>query len=221
MKYLFGVMYLCLLLVAVPVAASEMTITEHIAPYAVIPMDDALATDEHLWLGILDGFPHLYEISALATTTLNTQLRQLYQGSTEGSLTLIILRQSEDGTGLSEVFRSTPATQEFHVRKDNARGVTFLESELVKTVLVPGSYRVEVSAPNNTGRYVLVTNPSEAGTAGYFELVREAYAIQKTFGFSVVKLLGASYIYYPLGIVLLLFAFYKVRRYQKTFSHVA
>ena len=54
----------------------------------------------------------------------------------------------------------------------------------------------------------------------YFETLGNVRTTQKFFGYSFFKLLTSSYVYYPLGILLLLFAIYRTWKYRKSIAYV-
>lgn len=219
MKYILGV-FLFTIVGGSSAAAFELVTTEVTRPYEIVTVDNNLGP-QHIYLGELKDFPIMYEISTSEQFDLSTKVRQRYNGSGEPhDFSLIVIRQNDRGGGVTEVARLRPNTSDWAVVKDSVFGMTFWESETLTKTVDPGVYRIEISTPENIGRYMLTIG--EGGELpGYFSTIANIHTTQKFFGYSVLKLLTSSYVYYTLGIVFLLFIIQKTWRYRKSIAHVA
>ena len=218
MKYLFGLLAF-LLLSAASVQAYELSVADIESPYDVVVIGGN-PNIQSAHLGELDNFPIMYEVVADSELTLTATVRQPYQGGQEPlALALIAVRDNDDGSGVTEVARLRPTISEWEVVKDSPLGLTFWESESLQAVVEPGIYRIEVSSPVNQGRYLLFVG-AEKDSSGYWQTLGNVRTTQKFFGYSFVKLLTSTYVYYPLGILLILFAIHRTWKCRKTITHV-
>jgi hypothetical protein len=97
--------------------------------------------------------------------------------------------------------------------RDPKLGMTLLTSPLLSEEVEPGSYRIEVSSPDNVGQYLLTVG-QEATEPGYFAQLAGIRTTQAYFGLGIFSMLKSSYVYYPIGILLLVFAIYKTWSYR-------
>lgn len=218
MKYVFGVLAL-MMVGATSVAAYELTVTDVTRPYEIVTVKSDLGP-EHIYLGELNDFPIMYEITAKESFDLSSRVRQIYNGSEKPvSFSLIVIRQDERGGGVTEVARLRPGTDDWTMVKDSVFGMTFWESEALTSTVEPGVYRIEISNPDNVGRYMLTLGEGE-DLPGYFTTLANVRTTQKFFGYSILRLLTSSYVYYTLGIFFLLFVIHRTWKYRKSIAHV-
>ena len=217
MKYLCSlcVFFLCGFLV---VEAYELTITETTEPYAVVPLSDAPEIKQ-AFLGTLQDFPIMYETTSAEPFTLTVQLAQRATAEPD-KFSLMIVRQNDTDGGVTEIDRLPFSADEWQARKDSVYGMTFLESPVVTALVEPGTYRVEVSTPENAGQYRLTFGAGEVET-GYFATLGNVRTTQKFFGQSVANMLLSSYVYYLLGIIILLIVLQRTWKYRKSIAHGA
>ncbi len=200
-------------------AAYELYVTEVTEPYQIIPLE-AVIEEKQAYVSVLEGYPVMYEVVVEATTTLSARLSQRYRSSVAPlNFGLMVVRTDEQGGGVTEVGRSFPSATEWEKRKDRVYGMTFWDTDTFSSEVGPGTYRIEVSTPENKGAYRLIIGENDEG-AGYFKTLGQIYTTQKTFGLSFLSLLRSSYVYYPLGIMLLLFAIQRTWKYRKTITNV-
>jgi hypothetical protein len=91
--------------------------------------------------------------------------------------------------------------------------MNFLTSPAISESVESGTYRIEVSSPDNRGQYLL-TIGDQPTEPGYFAELAAIRQTQQYFGLSIFSMLRTSYVYYPIGILLLLFALYKTWSYR-------
>ncbi|MBP6881010.1 MAG: hypothetical protein KBC35_00065 [Candidatus Pacebacteria bacterium] len=217
MKSILGFVFVFLCIVT-PTFAYEVYTTEPSEPYALIPFTEDIE-DKQVYGGVLRDFPVMYETTIVATSSLRLQLVQKYRGGADPlAFGIMIVRVDEAGGGVSEIARLRPAPEQWRVRRDRVFGMTFLESEVVTHTLEPGTYRVEVSTPENLGSYLLMVGEYDE-RLGYFATLDRVRSVQKVFGYSIFNMLRSSYVYYPLGIILLLAALQRTWRYRRSIGH--
>jgi len=215
MKYLLAASLF--FLSAVSVDAFNPIITEVSRPYEVVTIkEDAGRIQEYL--GELEGSPVMYEITSDEPFVLQAHVRQRYRAGTEPvEFSLIAIRQNERGGGVTEIQRQRPELADWQRRKDSLLGLVLWESPGLSSAVEPGTYRVEISTPDNTGKYLLSFG-TEPVRDGYFKTLTGIARTQQFFGFSFLRLLSSSYVYYPIGIILGLFVTQRVWSYRRLLS---
>ena len=215
MKFLLPV----LLLLSGPllVQAYNPILVEQPEPYAVIPIEDDPYIEHH-YLGSLDGNPQMYELTTDVAITLRLSLWQRAYGKSV-PFALIMVRQNDDDGGVTEIARLNQPLSEWNKIGSSVLGLTLLKSQTIEQALAPGTYRFEVSTPDNRGNYVLHLG-EESVSRGFFGGFSDVGTIQKHFGYTPLHLLFSSYIFIPLGILGVLYGIYSFRRYRRERSHV-
>lgn len=218
MKYILGL--LVFLVVGInSVSAYELAITEVERPFDVVVVEEDEGVG-HAFLGELEDFPVMYEVNADESITFMAQVRQRYSQATDlVPFSLIVIRQNDDGRGVTEVVRQRPSTDDWTVVKDSVFGMTFWESKKLSAAVGPGTYRIEISTPENQGLYMLMIGESEP-SSGYFQTLVNVHTTQNFFGESILKMLTSSYVYYPIGIFLLLFVIHRIWKYRSSIALV-
>lgn len=208
------------LLVAIPAfaVAYDITITEPETPYEIVELGEYDGAP-NLYLGTLDQYPIMYQFRVEGEARFVARLRQQYVPPAPVAFSLILIRQNENGRGVTEVARLNPEAIAWTREKDPALGLTFWQVPELAETLATGTYRLEVSSPENEARYVLELG-AEAPEAGYFTTLGNIRTTQAFFGYSVVKLLTSRYVYLPLGILLLIIALQQTWRYRHRIAHV-
>ncbi len=200
------------------VQAYELSVAKAAVPYEIVPIEGDIQMKQIL-LGALDNFPIMYEVSVSTTTTLTTQLAQRYESdATPLTLSLIIVRQNDTDGGVTEVARINPKAEDWSRRNDSVFGMSFWESAVASREVEPGVYHIEVSTAVNEGLYLLKIGDG-AEKDGYFSTLGHVRTMQKFFGFSFFRMLWSSYVYYPMGILLVLYGFYRTHRYLKSLTN--
>jgi len=208
MKFLFSHLFLWGVLV-VPTYAYvtvEPTFPEQYEPYAV-QSDFYTSTT---YLGSLTGEPQLYEFTIDVSDTLPLMLLQRASGSIE-PLGLLVVEVLGDGKGVREVARQNIPPEQWQLYADPVLSIALRQTPAFEVALMPGTYQVEVSAPDNQGNYALMMGV-DGTSVGYFDTLGAVRAVHSHFGYSFLRMLGSSYIYWPLGIMLLLLVVYKLFR---------
>ncbi len=199
--------------------AYELYETEVEKPYDLVPFPGSIEVGK-VFLGSLTDFPIMYEASVVSTSTLTVGLRQLYkENDTPTPFGVIVVKLEERGGGVTEIARFNPQEENWDKVKDKSLGLTFLDTEKVRQELTPGEYRVEVSTPTNSGRFMLYLGV-DTESQGYFKKLTQARKVQKFMGYSIFKMVSSSLVYYPMGIIILLALVGVTRKYRKLISNV-
>lgn len=148
----------------------------------------------------------MYELTTDVSMTLKVQLRQR-DSNDAVSFGLIMVRQNEDDGGVTEIVRLNKPVSEWNRVKESLLGITFLEGGLIEKEIAPGTYRIEVSTPDNKGDYMLVVG-DEPHPSGFFEALGQIYMTQRHFGYTPFHMLWSSYVYYPIGILIVLYGMF-------------
>jgi hypothetical protein len=185
-------------------------------PYDAITIDSRIATLRS-YLGELTGDPHMYEFTIGESQTLALKIKQ--KDGELLPLSVIIVKARDNDRGVREIGRvSGQASTSWQSVYDGGLGIPLVEGETFTADLEAGVYRVEVSTPENIGKYLLAIG-KEDSEAGYFASVAAVYRTQHFFDYSPFRILSSSYIYYPIGIVVLVTLIFFTWRYRQKISH--
>jgi hypothetical protein len=155
-----------MLLVVSPVYAYELIVTKVSEPYEIVPLV-SFPEEQQVYLGELENFPIMYEVESDQDFTLTLQLSQVYKNGIDPTLfSLMVVRKDDRGGGVTEVARMNTVFEDWFMRKERAYGMTFQDSPVIEQTVGPGTYRIEVSTPENLGKYQL-TIGTEAEKLGY------------------------------------------------------
>ena len=129
------------------VAAYNPIIAEPSQAYEIIPIEgDPYVQREYL--GNLNDFPDMYELTSDVAFTLQVKVRQRANGV--APFGLIIVRQNEDDGGVTEVVRLNQPLEEWTEVKDSTLGMKFLEGTVLSREVEPGTYRHAAHEPSCT-----------------------------------------------------------------------
>lgn len=213
--FIFG----CLFSLATTVFAFNPILSEVAKPYDIISIESSPNIKQE-YLGELKNYPIMYEMSSKEPFTIKAKVYQLFENKTEPTpFSLIAIRKNDRGGGVTEVGRHNPARADWTVVEDKVLGMTFWQGPDFSYEVEAGTYRIEISTPDNIGQYMIVFGEDEQ-SVGYFEMLSNIRMTQKFFGKSVFSMVVSSYVYYSLGIVLLLFALYKTWQFRKKIAYV-
>jgi hypothetical protein len=208
-----------LLIIAIPATSHAFVVveTDISQPYEVFPVDNPLPA-QTFYLGTLQNYPVMYEVRSEEPFTFTAQLRQPANHPPE-PLSLLLIRRNDRGGGVTEIARQNntdPST--WTKQRDSLIGISFYTAEPLQVAVEPGTYRLEVSSPDNQAQYMLTvgTEPVESSYGEQLGFVRQTQAY---FGYGALNMLRSSLVYYPIGILFLLGAFYQTwrlaNRYKK------
>jgi hypothetical protein len=204
-------------LLPVVVGAREVMLTTVAEPYQVVPIDMSVS-ESQLHLGELDNFPVMYEFAVAEAVDFSVTLAQpALANQASHPFTLLLVRLDERGRGVTEVGRVTHTENDWVSVRDSVWGTTVLYGSTFNEALESGTYRLEVSTPDNFGKYLLSLGPNERG--GYFSSLGEAWQVQQFLGYSPVRMLTSSLVYYPIGILILGILIQRTWKYRKLIKH--
>ncbi len=202
---------LAVFIIPVSVSAFIASETDVSQPYEIVPIEVAMP-EQISFLGTLNDFPVMYEIQSDEPFTFTATLAQpLTQKSQPFSLLLI--RRNDPG-GVTEIVRRPFVVKNWSTRRDALLGVSFLQSPTLTEEVDPGTYRLEVSTPDNQGQYMLTVG-TEPAEVGYFDQLGYIRQTQLYFGYGFFSMLKSSLVYYPLGILLLLLGIFQTWRFTR------
>jgi len=207
-------------LLATPAFLQAYTVvtTDVSQPYEIVPIEVTPPAQQN-YLGTLKDYPVMYEISSEESFNFRAQVSQLNNADPQ-PLSLLLIRKNDRGGGVAEVARVNVDPTQWVKRTDSKLGMSLLVSPLLSEQVEPGTYRIEVSSPDNIGTFLL-TIGEEPLESDYFAELGAIRQTQSYFGLGSFSMLKSSYVYYPIGILLLLFAIYKTWSYRHLIKHDA
>lgn len=137
---------------------------------------------ERTYLGDLEDAPDLYELKTDVAITLRLQVRQR-DNKKAVPFGLIMVRQNDDDGGVEEIVRQNEPLEKWQEERSHILGISFLTAPVLEKEIKPGTYRIEVSTPDNKGVYSL-TIGEEPDRQGYFRAVLNVFKTQYHFGFT-------------------------------------
>lgn len=197
--------YGALLLVPGLVHAALPIENRPVLPYEALAID-ATIEQKQVYLGALLGDPHMYEVTIAEPKKFVATLWQQPEDEEVIAFSLILVKSNDNNRGVTEVGRLVGKETVWDTAYDGVLAMELARSETVHYELSPGTYRFEVSTPENIGQYMIVLG-EDASAAGYFATLREIRAIQQFFSVSGLRLLLSTHVLYPLGSMLLLALF--------------
>jgi len=160
--------------------------------------------------GKLTGFPHTFEFEVGETLPLNVHIFAHDAEGQKNDVSVLVVKKER--RGVTEIGRTKVNDASWNRVKDAVLVESFKEGGSLQSNLEPGSYILEVSAPNNDARYRLTVGDHGRG---YFEGVQALFKVKALFGSPWWTVLGSPLIYVPLLAAMLsaaAFFFYKRRR---------
>jgi len=179
--------------------------------YEIIPIETAPVTTQE-FLGTLEEYPEMFEFTTSEPMTLRAQLWQRASDEPFG-FTLIAVRKDDRSSSVTEVSRVKQNPSEWTPDYDGVLGMRFLKSGVMERRIEPGTYRIEVSTPVNQGSYLLQLG-TEPNAVNYFSMLGNIWATQRHFGHWPFRMLLSSYVYYPIGIGIIIYGIYLTRQYR-------
>ena len=202
------------LLCVTPTAfAYEVSLQTVDVPYEVI----SLAGDpEHqqLILGELTNAPEMYEVKSDSDFTLTVEIRAVPGVLARPQFSGIIVRQKEQ-LGVEEVARMKAIDSSWTRVIDSPTGLAYQSGPFWSGKVKAGTYHIEVSTPDNVGKYMLMVGNRDE-SAGYVATLHTIGLVYDFYGLSTFQMFHSPYIHYPIGIVIVLlliaFTWYWSRR---------
>lgn len=207
---------ICLLFTGLVSTASAFDAVLETVPnqYEVVTIQNP--ETEQLILGELEDAPEMYEIVSETPFTLTAEIRAVpYPASTiVPQFSGIIIKQKEI-RGVEEIARLKAEESNWTVVSDNATGLNYQAGPFYSEPLEAGTYRIEISNPNNSGRYMLLVG-SKSDESGYFASLADIKLVYQFYGLSTVRMFSSPYVHYPVGIMILIGLIFGTWFWQRT-----
>jgi hypothetical protein len=155
----------------------------------------------------------MYEIRSEEPFTFTATLSQL-ANKEQQLFSMLLIRRNDRGGGVTEIARQPYVAEKWIRNRDSLVGLSFTESETMTQEVEPGIYRLEVSSPDNQGQFMFTVGTTQS-EVGYFEQLGYIKQTQSYFGYGFFSILKSSLVYYPIGILLLLGAFFQTYRFTR------
>lgn len=175
-------------------------------PFPTLNISEQIDTTNAFY-GKLDDSPHTYEFTTNKTFTLTAAIYTPRIEEPQKNLYGIIVRVKKEG-GVEEVARLGGGKWE--AVRDRSAAITYLTGPTYEATLGAGTYRFEVSTPDNIGYYKLVIGNEKMKTS--FSEVREVRAF---YGLGSFGLIASPYIYQPIGILIFGYLIYRTWRRRR------
>ena len=192
--------------------AFEPVLNQSEDPFFVFALPRDIETTREYY-GELPGNPHLYEATIGEPAELSIELYSIRPDKTDLSGIVVEVR---DNGSVREVGRLRAGGADWEPVTAEPTGETFYEGPQLDASLAPGTYRLEVNTPDNSGKYRLVIGTNEP-ESGYFETIGEIWTVKQFLGRSIFGMLTVPLVYLPFAILLvLLLIYFTWRSYQRT-----
>ena len=153
--------------------------------------------------GELKNFPHLFEIVATSSLPLYVHILVPDIESGKTNVSGIVLRVLN--RGVEEVIRMNAKDSTWERMHEWFVGDTYREGPEFEKELTAGTYQIEVSSPDNLGKYVLVVGTEEEfSILNYFGTVRDVYTIKVFFEKPFFAVLQSPLVAIPISMLVIL-----------------
>ncbi len=205
MDTMFRLCLLALLLLSLPATGLAYTVVSHESeiPYEVLKLETPI-TERQFIVGELNGFPEMIEFTTDTESALQVSLLAL-PGTTTPNYGGIIVRVLEP-RGVEEVARLKPAEATWESFREPVSKLSFLVGPAFETIIASGTYRVEVSTPENFGKYVIVVGSDDINH-GYGATWAAVSTLYEFAGVTKLGMVRTSLVYVPLLILIILGGF--------------
>ncbi len=184
------------------VRAYQVTLEPMTVPYEVATVTGDPQV-EQLLLGELDGSPEMFEIVSETDFELTVEVRAVPgEPNVLPELSGLIIRQKEK-RGVEEVARLKATDATWNTLTDGTTGLRYQAGAFFSEKMPAGTYRIEVSTPENVGKYLLVIGNTPV-RLGYFATLGHIATTYEFYGLSKIRMFSSPYVHYPLGIVVLI-----------------
>lgn len=176
---------------------------------------------EQLILGELQDAPEMFEIVTENPFTLSMEIRGVPDNTanTPPQLNGIIIKQKEV-RGVEEIARLNATDSSWNLITDKITGLKYYAGTYFNETVEAGTYRIEISSPNNQGKYMLLVG-TNTDDNGYRASLVDIKAVYHFYGLSTVRMFSSPYVHYPLGIMVLIGLIGSTWYWQRTKKHYA
>jgi hypothetical protein len=153
-------------------------------------------------LGELSNAPEMYEVKSDHDFTLTVEIRAVPGDLARPQFSGIIVRQKEQ-LGVEEVARMKAIDAAWTSISDGTTGLVYQAGPFFSEKVKAGTYHIEVSTPDNSGKYMLVVGNTDE-SAGYIDTLHAIGVVYDFYGLGTFAMYHSPYIYYPVGIVVVI-----------------
>ncbi len=196
MRYVFLLIGLILTLPTITLAY-RAEVAEPQAEYSAIKIEDDTYI-ERTYLGDLEGVPDMYTFTTDVAISIRLTVAQR-AGKDAVPFGIIIVRQNDGDGGVTEVLRQNQPLSEWAKDYSSFFGFSRLESSVIEKEILPGTYNIEISTPDNEGAYLLTLGEEPVRT-GYFKTVLAILKTQLHLGFIPLRIFLTPFLFIPIGI---------------------
>lgn len=153
--------------------------------------------------GVLQSFPHTYEFSLDASTTIAVSLWVPELSLPVTNLNAIVVKKLRNGS-VEEVYRLNAPDASWQVKHDRWGTDSYLVGPAYEGELPTGTYLLEVNSPTNVGKYVLVVGDTSSNSFGdMWRKMVSTYSTKRFHEKKVWSVLTAPVIFVPFGVTVL------------------
>lgn len=214
-NFLYGYWYLSLLVLMVLLPQLAFAYMSPISnPHdgtVVLPIQDASRAQQ--FFGKLAGFPHTYEFSITKSMHFSASIEVPNYKQQKHDVALILIK--EEKHGVSEVARTLAKDQSFAPQYDAVLATTFLSGGTINSELGPGTYRLEVSSPDDDALYKLTFGAQQIHW-NYADALQYLFEVNGFLGHSFFHLFLSVLIYVPIALIVLSFFAFSVYKKRDT-----
>ncbi len=200
-------LFFILLLLPVCALAYTSVIAKPQDQYAVLQIAEPTTSQE--FFGRLDGYPHTFEFEVPTSYQFKATVSIPDIAVQKNDVSIIIVKQER--RGVTEIKRTLIKEQPWNEVKDRMLVETFRNGGALEANLEPGVYTLEVSSPNNEGKYRLMLG-TEKINRGYFANVRTLFEVKEFLGNSKFTTLLSPLVYVPLFCLIVIVFFFVYHR---------
>lgn len=186
-------LFCAVLVMPLCVFAYTSVITKPKDQQTIVPIENGLQAQE--FYGRLNEFPHTYEFEVRTPYLFKAVVSVPDIAVQKNDVSIIIVKQER--RGVSEIQRTRIAEQSWNTIKDRMLVESFRNGGLLEANLEPGIYTLEVSSPNNEGKYRLVLG-TEKIRRGYFANLRTLFEVKEFLDNSKFSTILSPLLYVPL-----------------------
>jgi hypothetical protein len=197
MRFFFFIV--CIIVVPQGAQAYVAEVAEPQAEYAAIAITDD-TYKQRTYLGDLEGAPDMYTFTTDVAISIQLQLAQ-HDNKDAVPFGIIMVRQNDDDGGVTEILRQNQPLEEWTEDHSSFFGFSRRIGGVIEKEILPGTYNIEISTPDNQGVYLLTLGDEPVRT-GYFRTVYEIMETQVHLGLVPLRIFLTPFGYIPLLIVL-------------------
>lgn len=198
-----------------PYAASAVQTVFHTVPepYALYELPADLPDVQRAY-GDLQGDPDTYQFTISENTEVMFSLYAVDAAEENPKFSGILVRDERE-RGVREVVRLPAAATTWEPYRDDQTKMTYQRGPRETADLEPGTYRFEVSTPDNDGRYRLDVVGPERQRIGYFATLSDISAVQQFHGASIFSMARTGVVLLPILFVIVIVGLLLTWRYAR------